>query len=99
MRREGTAWRGGLLTLAIAAGPTADNQVRFGIVASRRVGGAVIRNRVRRRIREILRKHQHAVRSGLWIVIILSARSARVPYRELEDEYLRQARRASILAP
>ena len=99
VRREGKVFRGGLFTLAVAKAPNPDEQMRVGIIASRKVGGAVLRNRVRRRIREIVRKHQYRVAHGVWVVIILSARSADASYRELEDEWLRLAGRAFILAP
>jgi ribonuclease P protein component len=72
--------------------------VRAGFITSRRVGSAVIRNRTRRRLREIFRKHQHEIRTGVWIVTIASARAARVTFDALEDEWLRLAGRASIFA-
>ena len=99
MRKVGTTSRGALITLAVTSVPVSEEKPRIGIIASRKVGGAVIRNRVRRRIREIFRKHQHQIRSGVWMVIIVSARAARATYAQLEDEYLRLARRASILTP
>jgi ribonuclease P protein component len=39
---------------AFAAAPSSDGAVRIGIVASKAVGGAVVRNRVKRRIRGAL---------------------------------------------
>jgi ribonuclease P protein component len=54
----------------------------------------VVRNRVRRRLREIVRRHQHDLRQDLWIVLIAKRDAS---YRVLEDEWLRLARRASIL--
>ena len=99
VRKEGTASRGSVITLAIAAAPNSADPSRLGIIASRKVGHAVVRNRARRRIREIFRKHQHEIKRGLWIVIIVSARASRTPYAQLEDEYLRLAQRAFILAP
>jgi len=70
---------------------------RVGFIASRRLGSAVVRNRVRRRLREIVRKHQHDLRQDLWIVLIAKREAATASYRALEDEWLRLARRASIL--
>ncbi len=87
------------MTLAVVPAAIEGTNMRAGIIASRKVGGAVVRNRVRRRLREILRKHQHEIRSGLWLVVILSARAGRSSYAHLEDEWLRLATRASILAP
>jgi ribonuclease P protein component len=70
---------------------------RAGFVASRRIGGAVVRNRVRRRLREIVRKHQHELRGGFGIVLVARRDAAIANYRALEHEWLRLARRASIL--
>jgi ribonuclease P protein component len=89
--------RGQLLSIAVLA-INRGEEVRAGFVTSRKVGGAVVRNRVRRRLREIFRQHQHEMVGGAWIVTIASARAARSSYRMLEHEWLRLARRASILA-
>jgi ribonuclease P protein component len=70
---------------------------RVGLVTSRRIGGAVVRNRVRRRLREIVRRHQHKLREGFWIVLVARPDAADASYRALEHEWLRLATRASIL--
>jgi ribonuclease P protein component len=71
---------------------------RAGLITSRRLGSAIVRNRTRRRLREIVRKYQHHLRQGFWIVITARSDAARASYRALEDEWLRLAKRASILA-
>ena len=98
VRTEGDAQRGAYMvlgTLAIADEPG----FRAGFVTSKRIGGAVVRNRVRRRLREIVRKHQHAIRPGVWLVLVARPAAARASSSALEDEWLRLAKRASILAP
>jgi ribonuclease P protein component len=70
---------------------------RAGFVTSGRIGGAVVRNRVRRRLREIVRRHQHELRQEIWFVIIARYEAATASYDALQDEWLRLARRASIL--
>jgi ribonuclease P protein component len=70
---------------------------RAGFVTSARLGGAVVRNRVRRRMREIIRKHQQELRQDVWFVIIARHEATKASYGALEDEWLRLARRASIL--
>jgi ribonuclease P protein component len=57
-----------------------------------------VRNRVRRRLREIVRRHQNKMRDNLLIVIVAKSQAARASYGTLEDEWLRLAKRASILA-
>jgi len=71
---------------------------RAGFIMSRGLGSAVVRNRVRRRLREIVRQHQHDLREDFWIVLIARSDAANASYRALEDEWLRLAKRASILA-
>jgi ribonuclease P protein component len=70
---------------------------RAGFVTSGRIGRAVVRNRVRRRLREIVRRHQHELRQGVWFVILARNEAATATYDALEDEWLHLARRASIL--
>ena len=98
VRKEGHVQRGHLLMLAALAGKGVDS-LRAGFVTSRKIGGAVVRNRVRRRLREIVRKHQHEIVEARWVVIIARPSAARASYGELEGEWLRLAKRASILAP
>jgi ribonuclease P protein component len=95
VKREGLARGGKLLTLSVV--PVENAGCRMGFVTSRRLGSAVIRNRVRRRLREIVRRHQHDLREGFWIVLIARRDAATAGYRALEHEWLRLARRASIL--
>lgn len=98
VKTEGQTQRGSLMILGLLEVPESDG-FRAGFVTSKRVGGAVVRNRVRRRLREIVRLHQQAVRGGVWFVVIARAAAARASYAQLEDEWLRLARRAFILAP
>ncbi len=69
VRKEGRAVRGGLLMLGVLP-VDGEKRFRVGLITSRRVGGAVVRNRVRRRLREIVRRNQHALKGGIWFVVI-----------------------------
>jgi ribonuclease P protein component len=96
VKQKGLTQRGRLLMLN--AMPVEDSGPwRAGFVTSGRLGGAVVRNRVRRRLREIVRRHQHGLRQGVWFVIIARHQAATARYDALEDEWLHLARRASIL--
>lgn len=98
VRVEGKAQRGSFMILGVLETGDA-SQFRAGFVTSKSVGGAVVRNRVRRRLRDLVRRHQHQVRSGNWLVTIARPAAARASYTALEDEWLRLAKRAFILAP
>ena len=99
VRADGSSIRGETLTLGVLKNGSQSAAARIGFITSKRVGSAVSRNQIRRRLREIFRKHQHELEPGIWIVTIASARAARASYSALEDEWLRLAHRASILAP
>ena len=97
VRKEGRVYRGSALTLGVLLGAES-HALRAGFVTSARIGGAVVRNRVRRRLREIVRRHQHEIVAAAWLVTIARAAAAHASYRQLEHEWLRLAKRASILA-
>ena len=101
VKDRGRSWGGRFLVLGVlpdAAPPdAADRWARVGFITSKRVGGAVTRNRVRRRLREIVRRHRPALRAGVWLVVIARHTAAKAASAELEADWLRLARRASIL--
>jgi ribonuclease P protein component len=96
VKRDGLVRRGKLLTLSATAVENS-GLCRVGFITSRRTGSAAVRNRVRRRLREIVRQHQHDLRQDFWIVLIAKRDATNASYRALEHEWLRLARRASIL--
>ena len=96
VRTEGRSVRGSLLTVGVLRVAN-ETHFRVGLVTSKRVGGAVVRNRVRRRLREIVRRNQNALGSGLWLVIIARPASASATFAALENEWLRLVKRAQVL--
>ena len=58
---------------------------RFGISTGRRIGGAVTRNRVRRRIREVLRAAANESGRGWDILIVTRPAAADASYAELRS--------------
>ena len=96
VRKKGRAVRGGLLMLSVLP-VDGEKRFRVGLITSRRVGGAVARNRVRRRLREIVRRNQQALKGGIWFVVIARRSAAQTRSAALEAEWLRLARRAGIL--
>ena len=98
VKTEGTAHRGRLIILGVLETP-GGGAFRAGFVTSKRIGNAVARNRVRRRMREAVRLQQHGMREGIWLVLIARPGAAQATFAELKHEWLRLAERASILAP
>jgi len=98
VKKTGHVQPGRLLVVSVLKVNNDADQFRAGFITSRAVGGAVVRNRVRRRLREIVRNHQYEIARGSWIVMIARTSAASATYQQLEAEWLRLARRASILA-
>src|ERR1700722_12866526 len=98
VKASGKSWTGRHLVLAILARET-QAASRIGIIATKRLGNAVSRNQVRRRIREIFRLNQHRIQRGFWVVTIARFSSATATFEELQGDWLRLVERASILAP
>jgi ribonuclease P protein component len=83
---SGQRIRGRFLTLLVAAGQSSTS--RLGIVASRKLGDSVRRNRAKRLIREIFRKHnQPGGTQGVDVVVIPRAELFAAAYASLEDDY------------
>ena len=61
----------------------------LGVIASRRVGNAVKRNRGKRLVREIFRRHAGALPRGSRFVVVLRAGYARYDFADLEAEFIR----------
>ena len=70
---------------------------RVGLTVSAKLGHAVVRNRLRRRLREIYRLHEAEFRSGYDIVVVARSRAVDASYRQLEQAYLSQAARLGLL--
>ena len=64
-------------------------QSRLGVTVSTKLGHAVVRNRVRRRLREIYRLNREKMPAGYDIIIVARVRAAETTYRKLERHYLR----------
>jgi len=69
IRQERRAWSNRLLVLKMV--PNGLDTSRFGFVVSKRIGGAVVRNRVKRRLREAVRLVP--VESG-WDMVLIARR-------------------------
>ncbi len=64
-------------------------RTRLGITTPTRLGGAVQRNRIRRRLREIFRLYQSAIEPGWDVVLNPRPKVASTSFQNLEREMLR----------
>jgi len=61
---------------------------RLGITVSKKLGGAVQRNRIRRRIKEIYRLNESTFITGYSIIIVARQRSRYAEWNELQSSVL-----------
>ena len=70
---------------------------RVGVTVGKKLGKAVVRNQVRRRLREIYRLHEESFMPGWDIVVVARSRSVHAPFGKLTDAYMSLAEKAGIL--
>jgi ribonuclease P protein component len=99
VRESGRPFRGQLCVMLVL--PRPGEPSRFGFVASRKsVGGAVERNRARRRLRELVRRRWPRLdERGFWIEFIALRGAVTAPHQELATEVEHLLARAGALAP
>ena len=73
------------------------NQNRVGITVSKKLGHAVVRNRTRRRIREIYRLNEERFTPGWDIVIVARTRSVDASFSKMTAALLSLAAKSGIL--
>ncbi len=74
---------------------TATNRV--GVTVSKKLGCAVVRNRVRRRLREVYRLNETRFTPGWDIVVVARSRCVKADFHQLTHAYLSLAEKAGIL--
>ena len=85
----------GYLVLYARRNRTSTNRV--GITVSKKLGKANVRNRVRRRLREVYRLNEEKFQSGWDIVVVARSRAIGAPFEKLTESYLSAAQKAGLL--
>jgi ribonuclease P protein component len=81
--KTGARQAGRLMTVLARARPS--GEARLGIAATRKLGGAVTRNRAKRLVRELFRQHKPA--AALDLVVVPRREMLDAPYARLEEEF------------
>ena len=78
---------------------TGRDQSRLGITTGVKLGNAVKRNFVRRRIRELYRTNEDRLLPGYDIVVVARYRILTGPYAEAQRSFLQLMKKLGLLAP
>lgn len=72
---------------------------RVGITVGKKIGHAVVRNRTRRRLREVYRLNEALFTPGYDIVVVARSKAVKAAFSQLTDAYLSLAGKLGILLP
>ena len=83
--------------LVLYARPNRLDCNRVGITTGKKLGHAVVRNRARRRLREVYRLNESLFKPGYDIVVVARSRCITADFQKLTNAYLSLAGKAGIL--
>jgi ribonuclease P protein component len=95
IRRHGISYSDKLLVICLT--PNQLSYSRFGFSISSRIGKAVVRNQIKRRLREAIRLRMDFIEPGWDIVFIARAPIRHADYHEMDAACARLLRRAHLL--
>jgi ribonuclease P protein component len=73
-----------------------NGEKRFGVTTAKKIKKAVERNKVRRRLKEIVRKHFHMVGEGYDIVVMCRLNGKNADFSQLEKSYVRLLKKSKV---
>ena len=95
MYQKGASAAGGCMVIYCRRNKLDHN--RLGLTASVKLGHAVVRNRARRRLREVYRLNEAKFRPGWDIVVVARTKAVDAEFSQLTRSYLALAKKAGIL--
>ena len=95
-RRGRSAVSGGVVVYCLK---NRQGMSRLGVTVSTKLGHAVVRNKVRRRLREIYRLNEDKLLPGYDIVVVARVRAVHSRYADLDKQFLRLAKKLQLLRP
>ena len=95
MYQKGASAAGGCMVIYCRRNKLDHN--RLGLTASVKLGHAVVRNRARRRLREVYRLHLDELAVGWDIILVARSRTVTASWKELNDTFLRLCRKLDLL--
>lgn len=70
---------------------------RLGVITSKRIGGAVVRTRARRLLREAFRRHQYRIARAVDVVLVARQSIVGLTFSGVESDFLTALKRADLL--
>ena len=83
--------------LVIYAMRNGSKENRLGVTASTKLGHAVVRNKARRRLKEVYRLHEQELKAGFDVILVARSRCVTVEFAKLEKSFLKQCGELKLL--
>ncbi len=97
VRQQGRRWQHPLLTLFVYTQPQEKTSAsRFAFAVGRHIGPATRRNRTRRRVREIVRRHLGQLQPGFDCLFVARPATATANHAELEGAVVQLLARGGV---
>lgn len=77
-------------------GPIGVPPTRLGITVTRKIGNAVVRNRIKRLVREVFRQNRTRLPEGLDLVWVAKQQAAHARFADVLDDFEALARRSDL---
>ncbi len=94
--RGGKSFANGQFVVYWSRQPLAD-PFRLGVSASKKIGNAVVRNRMRRMVKEILRHQTQRIIPGVDLILIVRKPATAMKMKDMEKSVLHVLKRAGLL--
>lgn len=94
LRKDGRVWRHPWFTLSVAPNELTHN--RYGFITSKHLGNAVVRNRIRRRLREVVRRVHPQLVTGYDVAFIARPAIIDQPAAALNEAVTTMLQRANL---
>lgn len=83
--------------LVLYCRPNGQDHNRLGVTVSTKLGGAVVRNRARRRLREVFRLARPDLKQGYDVILVARGRSVNGPYQKLTAAFYKACGQVGLL--
>ncbi len=99
VRKKGRSFLGRFFSLCVLSQKEKDGTTRFGIIISLRVSKkAVLRNKKKRQIKEIVGKNREKIKKGYLCVLVAKKSILESSYQELERDLVFLCKKAGIIS-
>lgn len=96
VRNEGKSYAGKYLVLGLLEDDGVKTDFKFGIIVTKKIGNAVARSLIRRRLKGILSASGESIDFSGYMVIIPRYISREATYKHLESDWKRLVKKAGI---